>query len=449
MNRNIAYCCFFLIILLTGCMAAPAEDLYSLPEMSTSYSHLQELVNKEIDSGSEFAGPITGLYRQSIHFYDINSDGNDEAFVFFRTSGSFLKICVYDRNGNDYSLKTAITGEGSSIWRIDFADLNGDGISEIIVTWQISSGLRLLNVYGFSENDAPVLISYNCTDFQIADMNRDGSPDIILFQLNSPNGENGNAKLLLFPPGHDPVVHTASLSKGLYSIERVKTGSLSDGVFAMFIEGKYAGSSANISEQFITDIVTYKEGGFRNISLDSNTGISRTIRKGSDNAYIGDPNNDKIIDVPEAVRLYTQPGQTRQYSALDWYSFSSTGEKQLTVSTYHSTEGWYLTLTPQWRKNLTVRRDEVWSGERGVVLSFVDPETKEINDFMIIYTLTGDNRHDRAHLADRFLLLDEGATIFVGKILMDKSLWNGALSEAEIKSRFKIIHTEWSTGALQ
>ena len=429
---------------------AAAEDLYSLPEMSTSYSHLQELVNNEIDSGSEFAGPITGLYRQSIHFYDLDSDGNDEAFVFFRTSGSLLKICVYDRSGNDYSLKTAITGEGTSIWRLDFADLNGDGVSEIIVTWQISSGLRLLNVYGFSDKSTPLLLSYNCSDFQIADMNTDGSPDIVLFQLSSPNNDkSGNARLIFFPPGHEPVILTAGLSRGLDSIERVKTGSLSDGVFAMFIEGRYTSGRANAGEQFITDIITYKDNRLKNISLDSDTGISRTLRSSSENAYIGDPNNDKIIDVPETVRLYTQPGQTRQYSALDWYSFSSTGEKQLTVSTYHSTEGWYFTLTPQWRKNLTVRRDEVWSGERGVVMSFVDPETKSINDFMIIYTLTGDNRHDRAQLPDRFLLLDEGAAIFVGKILMDKSMWDGALSEAEIKSRFKIIHTEWSTGALQ
>ena len=43
---------------------------------------LQSLIDEELASGSEYAAPTHGSYRQSVQLSDVDGDGADEALAF-------------------------------------------------------------------------------------------------------------------------------------------------------------------------------------------------------------------------------------------------------------------------------------------------------------------------------------------------------------------------------
>ena len=85
-----------------GCgFAFSPEDLYSLPSLPTEYTELNNCINQIINSGAEYAAPISGTNIQPVQMKDLDGDGQQEAVAFFRNSADEkpLKICNFYRCG--------------------------------------------------------------------------------------------------------------------------------------------------------------------------------------------------------------------------------------------------------------------------------------------------------------------------------------------------------------
>ena len=61
---------------------------------------------------------------------------------------------------------------------------------------------------------------------------------------------------------------------------------------------------------------------------------------------------------------------------------------------------------------------------------------------LVIYTLTGENRLDRAASDGRFVLSQNEATVYAAMLLPG----GGELTEEDIQKSFNLIHAEWQTG---
>ena len=68
------------------------------------YRQLQSLIDEELASGSEYAAPIHGSYRQSVQLSDVDGDGADEALAFFRDAAKNPKINIYDSENGEHRL---------------------------------------------------------------------------------------------------------------------------------------------------------------------------------------------------------------------------------------------------------------------------------------------------------------------------------------------------------
>ena len=168
-----------LLFCLSGCYSGNIDQYFSLPMASEEYRQLQSLIDEELASGSEYAAPIHGSYRQSVQLSDVDGDGADEALAFFRDAAKNPKINIYDSENGEHRLALSISGEGSSIGRIDYADLTGDGQKELLVSWQISSGLSVLGVYSLAGWSGDVLLSTDSAEFVTGDINRDGCDELL------------------------------------------------------------------------------------------------------------------------------------------------------------------------------------------------------------------------------------------------------------------------------
>ena len=136
----------FIAASCSGCMTASVDELYSLPQMSEEYVQLQQLIAQRIESGSTYAAPTGGSNRQNVQLRDLDGDGADEALAFLADESGTPTVCVYRRGEDgDYYLAVIIDGDGSAVASADYADLTGDGVSELIISWHISGQLRLLS----------------------------------------------------------------------------------------------------------------------------------------------------------------------------------------------------------------------------------------------------------------------------------------------------------------
>lgn len=428
-----------LLLSLSGCFYNSPEELYSLPQTSEQYLQLTQLVQEEIAAGSEFAAPISGNYRQSIQLSDLNGDNRDEALAFFREADQTLKICIYNAPEEDFVLAAALEGDGMAIGSIEYADLDGDGYTELIVAWQANTGQRLVKAYSMKAWSASVLLTAECAEFRLADMDGDGCSDLLCLNFNAADG--GSVTLHSLKKDGEPVSTTAKLSPGLTDIERLRTGYLSDEAPALFVE------SYNADNQVVTDIFTITEERLVNISADPKTGLSYMDRDYA--VFCSDVDGDRIMEVPDSWQMHSQTEDSAGYWGFDWYSFDSSGSRELDMSTYHCySDEWFLTLPEGWREVLTVRREDSVAGERVVVLSAYNARKDSVTDLLYIYTLTGDNRWDRARLANRFVLLENDTTIYAAKILNADSGIVPAFGQEDILANFRVLYTEWLTGAL-
>ena len=422
-----------------GCMRIAAEDLYSLPQLSEQYLRLQGHINAVLNSGAEFSPPTGGPNRQSVQMKDLNGNGVDEVIAFFSVPGEgVLRILIFEMVDGDYTVACVIEGFGTTIDSVRYASMNGGGFMQIIVGWEMSAGLKNMSIYAIDDFESVWLTGAEFSSLTVFDMNGDGFDDVIV--LRPPMQESG-AVAEVFSLAQDGTISRAEtrLSGGIEAISRVLTGYLIDGVPAIFVEseGKFLKGS------LVTDICTYRDGLFSNISCVGPGGVSEaTVRPRTPRVHSSDINKDGVIKVPMPWLMRAQ--SETEYYAIDWYGYSSGGSSRLLLTTYNNDfDEWYLTLPFDWRGNVSVRREDAVSGERTVVFSYIAGEDEPFEDFLKIYKLSGDKAAERVALPGRILLKEEGAAIYAFELLAEPNSFGLTFDESVISRNFKLIYSDW------
>lgn len=420
-----------LLFCLSGCYSGNIDQYFSLPMASEEYRQLQSLIDEELASGSEYAAPIHGSYRQSVQLSDVDGDGADEALAFFRDAAKNPKINIYDSENGEYRLARSISGEGSSIGRIDYADLTGDGQKELLVSWQISSGLSVLGVYSLAGWSGDVLLSTDSAEFVTGDINRDGCDELL--NLRAANSTTYLVDQYTFPLGQEPQATSAALSAGISALQRLRMVTLAGDAPALLAE------STLTTGDLVSDLFVCRDGSLINLTMNRTTQISETRRSYS-LVYAQDIDGDGSTEIPHPQQLYSRGDEV--FWSIAWFRYDASGRASTIMTTYHCvTDNWYLVLPSGWDVGLTIRRDDSVSGERAVILSRLRSDGS-LEDYVAVYAITGENRYERARLDNRFLLQEEGTTVYAAKIL------DGKTDENTIRSRFHVIYTDWSSGSV-
>jgi len=428
-------------ILLSGCLLRiSADDLYRLPQVSEDYLRLQGHINTVLGEGAEFAPPISGPNRQSVQLKDLNGDGINEVIAFFRIPGySTLKIYFFEMIDGDYSVAMIIEGAGTAIESIRYVDMDGDGIMEVIVGWQLGDALKHMEIYSVIDFSPELIHSAEYEGITVFDINADRNDDVIVVRLSTVDS-SAVAQVFMRTEEKENITSKVSLSNGIETISRVFRGTLIGGEPALFIEseGRFDYGS------FVTDIVAFRNGEFTNISRRESSGVSeQTVRQRR--ILSADINNDDIVKVPNPRRLRSD-AETAHY-VMDWYSFAINGASRLELTTYHNpTDEWFLIIPPDWSDRIVVRREDVVSGERSIIFSYIAGEDSPAEDFLSIHRLTGDAREARSALPGRVRLISEGTSIYAFELLAPEDSIGLTFNEEIVAENFRLIFSDWLAG---
>lgn len=434
---------------LSGCVFKSVDDLYALPVLPQEYKDLQTSIETTMSElGAEYAVINYGSYTSTIQLLDLDGDGEQEtAAVFLRVTSAEerpMRVCLF-RKGSDNTYRQIhmLSGEGNSINSVAYEDLTGDGNREIVVSWQLSSGVHILAAYNLAGSEAVELMSttYNET-YIVADLDEDGSQEIVVFQQDSTGEGNNLAEYYAYQDGVLTMTSTALLSDGMRDVSNARVGRLADGRLGVYV-------ALELENGMLTDILVMEKNGLFNVTRDIEIGASISTARSYTDVGATDINNDGVLEIPRPQPLAPlDPESGSTYYLIYWQQFDSKGKGSTSCITYHAvSDSWYLTLPNGWNTgNIAVARDDSLSsrGERAVVFYYW-PDREEGGEepqrFLTIYRLTGNNRNARSKLAGRTTLYTDGTATYCA--VLNSDVWDCGLDEAGLTQRFKLIMAEW------
>ena len=457
------------LVLLSGCSFRSGDDLYALPKTSDEYNSLHSSIQTLLDSGLEYAAPLSGSNTQQVQAVDLDADGTSEVVAFFRSSTGLQVSIFWQNNEGEYQEMTTITGQGSAINSVAYAQLDGEGNREIVLTWQISSGVYALSAYSVAPGGSVELLSpRNYSRFSVVDLNRDGQEELILLQLDASDAGNNRAEYYSWLDGGLVKQGEALLSDDMTVIDHLRISDLADRQSALYITGFAAdGGEGNNSRTQLTDILTLRDGMLVNVTWNESAQSSISTRR---RLFVADQdlNGDGVWDIPIISSLYErlESGEvvlSDTVCLVTWIDFDAQGERRSICSTYYnSSDGWYLDIPEQWHNQVALTRQESTIGaatERSIAfyaLSNEEPGSRLEESggrtvltntrselFMTIYKITGADRLRRAGLEGRTSLEMDTPEACYCVTLSGESPDDWTIQN--VKKNLHIITTDWSS----
>lgn len=418
-------------LLLGGCSApSSAEDLFTLPQLPIEYSDLSRQISELIEQGYEYASPTGGRNIQSVQMVDLDGDGDEEAVAFFRRSSDEkpLKIFIFQAHGDSYQQLCVIESSGTAVESVYYRDLTGDRRPELVVGWRIAADVQTVAAYTV-EKEPKMLMQSGYVRYSLEDLNGDGMSSLLIFRPD----DDGNSVAEFYSWGDETmsVSYATNLTGTMAELTRgsVVSGKMSDGGAAVYVTG--------ITEdaQAVTDIITYRSGvGLINVTVDAQTGSSGAVFPYTQ-LRPQDINGDGVMEVPAP-----QTNRNGQLTGIvDWLAYDGEGHAGVIMTTYHNSPGgWYFILPTEWEGRVTITIAERGSYEVQTVFSL------DGQDVGVIYTLTGENRENRARRGNRQIIKRQTGTIYAGEILPDGQ--RIGLTDELLRQNFKLISNQWITG---
>ncbi len=347
---------FVMCFVFSGCdiFTADIAELLSPPSLSDDLKSISEAIGKSAGMDYSFKYPQTGQYRSAVVQKDINGDNIDEAFAFYSTTDGdvvTMNINVVCKKDDIWKTGGQLAIVASGVHRVEFCDLDNDGISEILVGWQIYATSQMqLAVYSFKDNVLSQRMLKGYTHFATCDLDDNGSNEILIIEQNAELAQN---KATLYGVSGDGVIEIGfcELDSKVESIGHPVVSELSNGKQAVYIDS-VKGIGA------ITEVLIFRDNLLVNPLFDAEMKETLlTLRSLSFNTK--DFNGDSVLEIPVQVNVpsVSKSEVAEKLYLTNWTAFD--GDKLTTkvTSMINVIDGYYYNIPEKWLGKIAVLKD--------------------------------------------------------------------------------------------
>lgn len=170
----------------SGCsgLSLNGSDLMTPPNAEGNQAQIQKLIRQSAGKKYEMVYPRAGEFQSSVIFHDLDGDSSGEAAAMYTTDKETTKILIADSIGDNYTLLAECSIDTARPDSIEFADFDGDGADDILVSYPGSTAaLRSLTVITVANDIAQNDMIDCCAAHQIGDYNSDGICDLLTLAL--------------------------------------------------------------------------------------------------------------------------------------------------------------------------------------------------------------------------------------------------------------------------
>lgn len=348
--------CLLLVFTLCGCdvMTADTAELLSPPEPSGDIRPISEVIKKTATSGFVMKYPARGENRSAVVREDIDSDGTLEAFAFYSVTDREIitmhinVICFRD---NEWTSVAAQQIVAAGVDKVEFSDLDGDGIKEILVGWQIYGTSEMqLAVYSLNENSLTQRMLQKYSHFTTCDLDENGNNEVLVLKTGFADSNN-TASLYSLNESGVIEISACELDKTVKTVNEPVIDTLSTGKPAVYID-VIKGVGA------VTEVLFMEKEKLVNPLFDSQTGETiATLRSVS--FGIEDINEDGIIEIPVQVDVpsVAHSDVNEKLYLTNWCSFNGEALTNQLTAMINVNDGYYLTLSQKLLGKIAILKD--------------------------------------------------------------------------------------------
>ena len=424
-------------LLFTGCAMRTVEEMYALPKRSEEFNEMQSAIDTAM-YGMTYASPQSGENQQTVQMADLDGDGIDEILVFAKgASQKPLQVLIFtqDENGRVRTMET-IGSNGLAFEQVEYVDFDEEPGSELVVGIRVGDQVqRSVAVYTFKNGDAELMLMNGYSKFVTCDLDQNGRSELMV--LRSGEQETQWATAVLYHCGSGQIERSAeiSLSETPENIRRIMQGKLENRVPAIFI------ASTVGRDAVVTDVLTIKDNQLINLAFSSDVNTSvQTLRNYY--VYADDIDEDSVVEIPSiiAMKPVSNWNHEEEKYLLRWYSFDDNGWEYDKLFTFHNyVGGWYLQLDNSWASRITVEQFN------GVFAFYLWDESYQVaNHLFTLYVFTGSNRDEEAVKDGRFALHRAEGIAYAASISESAAVYD--ITEDYLIDSFRLIRQDWQTG---
>ncbi len=370
-----------LAVINTGCigMNTSVQGLLKPPKLPVQLEEIKQVLDAQYQSEIEYINPISGDHTTATQFVDLDSDGTDEVLIFHRIAKDSepLRVSVLYQTPYGWQINETIKGIGFDINRVEYHDLNADGLIEIFVGWQGGNTTKKgLSIYEYDNGNIGVTFETSYTQFAVGDMTSSGTLELMIIELDRTEGVS-MATIYDSNYSYMDEVQMEGFINGYYN---TVIGNASTDQIGLFMDASSGAHSA------FTDLLVYKDGEFQNVFYDPKwRRVDKTYKAYP--AITTDVDNDGIVEIPLLRAPFGYEGSSMAETEwiTTWYKWD--GKSGLIFSSESYTNGrlgFEYHFPFKWKQNMTVglSGDEL----KHVTLYYVDSYSKHqipVIDFVV------------------------------------------------------------------
>lgn len=459
MKRFIAIFLIIIICLsLTSCdyNITSIESLMRPPKLSGESSLLQQAFEQSIKDtdGVIMKTPVSGNYRSSFLFYDLDKDGVQEALVFYSNPmvDVMAYVNVFKQVDGEWKIVSKIKGKNEEIYEINFADINGDNISEILISWTgavVSDksntsdfGIineRLLSVYSCDGVTTTLLKTETYTNLFLNDLNNDGCDEIVIFKINlADNKKQTTSRIICFNNDFSVKMDEKLSLTGMLEINNITTDSIDiDGEkhTRIFVDG-------SISEiGTITEIINIKSTTFDvTLPLYEINQSQKPITLRASRTYCKDIDNDGIVEIPTdellpfGYRITENINQQTELYMTVWSEFDNSELKIDFKSLMNSSFNYMFILSDEFLNSMSA----VYNDNNQTLTFYNVNNDGQLDDELFSIKAFYESEWDDNH--HRYVKFAENSTYVYGYLILNED--NNENYEEFILENFQILNQE-------
>ncbi|MBR2040621.1 MAG: hypothetical protein IJ948_04505 [Clostridia bacterium] len=348
--------CFSLAFILGGCdiFSADTAELLSPPALTGDLLPIDTAIKESVKSSYTLEYPSRGNYRSAIIQHDMNSDGVLEAFAFYSTQDkdtSKMNINAIANKGDKWVSVATQSISAGGVDRIEFSDLDADGIDEILVGWEIyGTSERKLAVYSLGENTLTQRLLEQYTHFTYCDLDEDGRREIFITR-SSPAESRNTAHLYALTSVGVSTISSCELDSTAKTLNHPVVSTLSTGKPAIYID-EIKGVGA------VTEVLFLEKGQLQNPLMNPETReTSATLRTATLESR--DINSDGIIEIPirHEVATVTRSNEAEKQYLTDWCSFTGETLTSKLTAYMNLNDKYYYAIPERWIGQVAILND--------------------------------------------------------------------------------------------
>jgi hypothetical protein len=256
-----------------------------------------------------------------------------------------LKILIFAQLASGPVLMDTIEGYGFGYDFVSYAELDDRPGVELIVGRQVSDQvMRSVAVYRFSSGIARHIHTTSYGRMCVADLNGDGVSSLLL--LNQGTSEKSNGTLSVYAYFHEQLqrVEEMDISCQANAYKQITVGRLDDGNLAVYV-------TCADEDGLVTDVYVSDGDQLRTVISNVRTGKLSNVY-----VYPEDLDKNGVLEIPRLRDMC--PSFNQLHQMIEWFTVDSDGSETMRRATYHNyADNWYMVLDEALEKKLSVNQN--------------------------------------------------------------------------------------------